>query len=219
MTEPFRYEKPILFSEPMVHAVIDDIKWQTRRTSGLKKVNDAPADWSIEDQGIDAKGYFVVFRNKFSKEGVRLYCPYGRPGWSIWVREKHGFMKPLKNICYAADGGWAEAQGFAASCLIGKKWTPAIHMKRENSRFNLKNRGIRIERLQDITEEDAKAEGARFFETPSKSGFTHRRPSLNMMIYKTARDSFIYLINELNGPTTWKENPWVWVVDFSKVTD
>ena len=208
-------ERPILFSAPMVRALLDGSKTQTRRIlkvqpdeDGLSKVTDGP--W------VDTSGRQYV-------------CPYGQPGDQLWVRETWGVgSRPdpwggYDGIEYRADEAWLEdGDDFACHkvetpddiCLgdYSHGWKPSIHMPRWASRIQLEITDVRIERLQDISEEDAKAEGIE----PELDGWIdYSNPSAQMCLNPI--DSFRTLWEAINGNGSWAANPWVWVVEFRRV--
>lgn len=195
-------EHPILFSGPMIRAILDDKKTQTRRV-----VKNMPA-W-VERVGL-AQGNLVQV---FGTDGMNWRCcPYGQPGDRLWVRERWqarsprdlewSVYKPIEREGYqpkdwqvryaATDETFAEWSG----------WNPSIHMPRWASRLTLENKGVRVERLQDISEEDAAAEGV-------------ERPAWDNASY---RCEFMRLWDEINPKHPWASNPWVWVVEFKQVT-
>lgn len=166
----------------MVRALLAGTKTQTRRV--LKQVQ-------IRSAGMPEPEW----------RSVHALCPYGQPGDRLWVREafsgsiayeRHGY--PLKEwgnkVWYWADG----------NPDIGD-WTrqrPSIHMPRHLSRVLLEVTGVRVERLQDISEADAMAEG------------TTRHPDGRWHAYRS-------LWTHINGSSSWDSNPWVWVVDFRRL--
>lgn len=218
-------EKSILFSGPMVRAILEGRKTQTRRV--LKKpenygcpTGDCPHD--TQDQ---------------CNKAMQSLCPYGNVGDRLWVREAfnvyneptaleaaqrtQAFEKlcsgeekdivklaleiPLptgkKKVMYKADyGAWADNPD------SDLKWKSSIHMPRWASRITLEITSIRVERLQDISEEDAKAEGVDCLDVIWAS---IPEPS-----YK---GKFKWLWESINGPGLWDLNPWVWVIGFKRV--
>lgn len=186
-------EKPILFSAPMVRAILDGSKTQTRRV-----VNYPPFDPS--DDGIDVAFYSGA-----------LKCPYGETSDRLWIREAHRFlayMPTYLTIEYMANGHaktWDRKNSgikLREPVLVNRK-RPSIHMPRWASRITLEITGIRVERLQDITNNDALDEGTPDLRT-IENGWDMRR-------------CFQELWEQINGAGSWAENPWVWVIEFKKV--
>lgn len=191
-------ERPILFSSPMVKALLAGTKTQTRRL-----VKPQPGPELGETPGAAWNAGFVDVK-----------CPYGQEGDRLWVREAWGFdsgvrgdfrplgrndlsgMDLLTHTLYRADGGKAP------------RWRPSIHMPRWASRITLEVTSVRVERLQDITEEDAKAEGVDSVpvaDVPRNGTLYHR-------------DDFAQLWDIINGSKApWSSNPWVWVVGFRRL--
>ncbi len=269
-TEAAVKERPILFSGPMVRAILDGRKTQTRRI--VKPQPTCPAVMSAWSDGklIDCNGKahciwpadYVV-----PETGLRpdlfASCPYGMPGARLWVRETFSDLidpgaddKDVKKtvwleetseteywvVDYFADGPHTRIMDKVGS----RKWKPSIHMPRWASRINLKITGIRVERLQDITEADSVAEGVQpFWTSPgylvveengntSEIGeeFIHGIPKagdewLGMKVAHVqhkpgrqmwdARKSYCNLWSQINGPVSWDQNPWVWCVEFKRV--
>lgn len=201
-------EIPILFSTPMVQAILSLLKGMTRRTRGLEKINQDPDSWIVSGTyHILTTNYFeAVFEHKTTKELIGAKCYYGLPGDLLWVREKFaktiGVFEPEITYSYFADSfHWSffpndEMKG-ETSCQwhdedLAKEvaWKPSIHMLKDTARIWLQVEEIRVERLQDISEEDAIAEGC------------------------YSRNWFEGLWGKLNGDASWEINPWVWVVKY-----
>ncbi|OXR48134.1 hypothetical protein PuT2_14010 [Pusillimonas sp. T2] len=208
-------ERPILFSGPMVRAILAGHKMQTRRA--VKP----PRSWDTQYPHCDP---FVMppavwwWNGVHDRVGVRQACPYGQPGDRLWVRETWMPDTPR-------DGTWADTQFFGCGmsplsdipelyrkpehCLYRATWNgvgmvgwkPSIHMPRWASRITLEITGVRVERLKDISEDDAYAEGVKHSE---HGGLT-------------ARDGFQRLWESINGAESWDKNPWVWVVQFRRI--
>lgn len=206
-------ERPILFSAPMVRALLAGTKTQTRR------VIKAPGVF-VSSGAVD--GFGVVSMYDGAIREVR--CPYGQPGDRLWVRETwQGPLIPeseytgpherakfnLPKFCqYAADGGPAPEfidDDDNRHC----RWRPSIHMPRWASRILLEVIAVRVERLQDISEADALAEGIESYALNGKAGITGE---LNL-----PAGYFRYLWESINGPDSWDLNPWVWVVEFRRL--
>lgn len=169
-------EKPILFSGPMVRAILDGTKTQTRR--------------AIKG-GPDAEGWW------FPK------CQYGKPGDRLWVRETWAngesgliYRADLQEFGRLSDGAKRAAWKFAAST----PWKPSIHMRRVDSRIDLELTGVRVERLKELWEGDAIAEGWH-------PGVDCGGPF----------DWFRGVWESINGVGSWAANPWVWVLEFKRV--
>jgi len=189
--------KPILFQGAMVRALLDGSKTQTRRIvkpwKGAEPSNNpVPADLSYLPD-------FTCYRST---------CPYGRPGDQLWVREAFHRIHDDETMefvryGYRADSDWN-----------GAVWKPSIHMPRAASRIALEITGVRVERLQDISESDARAEGC------SASGWTpsYSNPdNAGIDSGKSATEDYAELWEQINGSGSWNANPWVWVVEFKRV--
>jgi hypothetical protein len=199
-------ERQILFSGPMVRAILEGRKTQTRRV-----VKPQP----IISAGINEREINEAWQNGF----IDVKCPYGAPGDHLWVRETWfcGMMASEVNIFYAAnDEGYSiELSEFDEDELAQVKrwseknnvWNPSIHMPRWASRIQLEVTRIRVERLQEISQNDAIAEGVKITKYGCyKHNYPH--PCLN------AVDGYRELWEFINGPGSWDANPWVWVVEF-----
>jgi hypothetical protein len=202
-------ERPILFSAPMVRAILEGRKTVTRRAIKVQP-------------HIDVSGNFCVGRSNYGQDGygkpvikhfINGHCPYGKPGERLWVRETY-FINDFRDgeipeaeradcqVLYRADGtpNWEGEEE-----LI--RWRPSIHMFRWASRMLLEITDVRVERLQDISEGQAQAEGVQ--------GIPRCRSLFPTDDY---RFPFKDLWGSINGPSAWDANPWVWVVEFKRVT-
>ncbi len=128
-------------------------------------------------------------------------CPYGQPGDWLWVRET--WAPRANGFAYAADPAW--------NTSAGGRWHPSIHMPRCASRITLEITGVRVERLQDILEEDAKAEGLSFVADGCARFGVEGLASSWCDCPVTA---YAALWESINGPGSWDANPWVWAVQF-----
>jgi hypothetical protein len=220
-------DRPILFNAPMVRAVLAGTKTQTRRPFR------APS-WIHADELDD----FVAALNKHGGscakrgtcDGLRNYTgPFGKNGGTLWVRESFAANVPgcefQGGYSYRADHLDPLGDGPAQPI----KWTPSIHMPRAASRITLAIQSIRVERLQDITDEDAKAEGLGCitkdgklykYGIPDRDGL----PGTDNDGWpwhewdKDPRKAFARLWTRIYGPESWNINPLVWVCKFRKVT-
>lgn len=196
-------EIPILFSTPMVQAILDLLKGMTRRTRGLEKMNEAPDNWRLYegDYFIDKKGRINQKFFNVNGHSDHAKCPYGQPGDVLWVRESFCIMDG--DIFFKASVNHPETL----------KWKPSIYILKANARIWLQVEEIRVERLQYITEEDARREGVKFAKStigPCYLDYIHG--GYNVMT--TAYHSFRSLWRKINGSESWDLNPWVWVVKF-----
>ena len=185
-------ERPILFNAAMVRAVLAGTKTQTRRV--VKAARDpnigcwmTPGEIALDSQTV--------------QEHI---SPYGKPGDRLWVRETFCDAgeppDPTKGRRYYYRADYA-GQPFGANAY--GRWKPSIHMPRAASRITLKITGVRVERLQDISEADAAAEGVAAKVTNDCS--------------YSAREAFVALWESINGGGSWDANPWVWCVEFKRL--
>lgn len=209
-------ERPILFSGPMVRAILEGRKTVTRRL-----ITSVHGIGPVTDVREGSTGYAIDVRDRdgtvheLRVPGVDRKSPYGVPGDRLYVRE--GFAPVDANGCKCSpreasfvvlpDGAQVYRDGqrvdplpeYAQRAFDGIKWRPSIHMPRWASRILLEVTDVRVERLRAITEQDAIAEGV------SEVGFP--------------RESFAALWDSINGErASWASNPWVWRVAFQRLT-
>lgn len=190
----------------MVRATLDGTKTQTRRTSGLDRVNEDPSSEFVRIQQYSDGTLRAVFESSNGDLGS-IKCPYGKPGDQMWVRETWCPDFEPYQFRYRADG----------SSKVGR-WHPSIHMPRWASRINLEVVSVRVERLQDISDDDAYAEGAGDELDENYSAAEHALlGGCPLQAGSPARHSFACLWESINGPGSWEANPWVWVVDFKRI--
>lgn len=223
-------ERPVIFNGEMVRAILDGRKTQTRRIVKSDCMDIGEKDdgsrwpWREHDEGGD---YWYP-------------CPFGQVGDRLWVRE--AYQGPLFNFdqmetyledtskferpefCeYRADGG-KTPEYYDADDNLRYGWKPSIHMPRWASRITLEITAVRVERLNDISEEDARAEGVRAIENNFGNGAAYcdyLLPNQDDFAewYNRANDSFKSLWKSIYGAESWRANPWVWVIDFRRVGD
>lgn len=208
-------ERPILFSAPMVRALLAGSKTQTRRV--VKRQKHPYGHWLSPDEvALEVRGGTGAIRS-----------PYGCPGDKLWVRETwasgwtYGGDYPC--VLYKATGdGYIGSEQYPVRDVISSKfgihsgeadasasntvrWRPSIHMPRWASRITLEVTDVRVERLRSITDEDALAEGI----YPTNTGLYPGSP----------RAAFRSLWNSLNAKRghDWYANPWVWVIEFKRM--
>ena len=201
-------DRPILFSGAMVRALLAGTKTQTRRPL-------RDGTWWTPEHGV-----IRMAPAGLACTGIAsVSCPYGAPGDRLWVRETWMDLQGTgvevrtgdrSRYAYGADTP-AGSYGDEQRKLYGLKWRPSIHRPRAASRITLDVVGVRVERLREISEEDAISEGIE----RTNSGFwsTHGRSPDGTY---NPRTSFRTLWESINGPGSWDANPWVWVVEFKR---
>lgn len=135
------------------------------------------------------------------------------PGDRLWVRETWAYGVHAMASARDEDGPFVYAATDSTQHRLCEKWTPSIHMPRWASRITLEITAVRVEKLQDITEADAMAEG--IVSAGDGNGYQLADTTHYMA---TARDSYASLWDHINGDNAWDKNPWVWVVEFKRVT-
>lgn len=208
-------ERPILFSAPMVRAILDGSKTQTRRVMRPQMVYGNVCgifpSWYLPT-GPDSG---TLWPN--GKEKILSMCPFGHPGDRLWIRET--FIHEPADYCWEASVSIPcrpahtvyRADSDPTGKANGAGWTPSIHMPRALSRITLEVTGVRVERLNDCSQADAVAEGA----PPS-------HPSIDAVSRQFGYEDFsrswyAQLWEQINGPGSWDANPFVWVIEFRRV--
>lgn len=230
--------KPILFSTDMVRAILDGRKIMTRRMLGEK-------EWLDEEWGLDREPYLKngawVYDKQTAVDDSRTYelKPRYQPGDVLWVRE---------TFCpnYFDDGSPAYKADYdrakISDVVPEPKWRPSIHMPREAARLFLRVTGVQVDRLQEITNEDATREGIMFTDFgmntdrglasldggitfhPIKpeqyNGFHAGDATHPDQCFGSARSAFACLWDKLNFKRGfgWGENPWVWAISFEQIS-
>lgn len=214
-------ERPILFSAPMVRAILAGTKTQTRRV-----VKPQPTAMQQGWMWV-CKKLLAGYCHTDADAMVRLmlpHCPYGEPGDQLWCRET---WREWSDAAwhYAADltilpkQRDRELANFLAqrSPLTWEsyRWRPSIHMPRAASRITLEITGVRVERLQEISEADAMDEGCR----PAPMSMTGVYCGADVLAASAReyRDAYRLLWEQINGPGSWDANPWVWVLEFRRL--
>ena len=213
-------ERPIMFSAPMVRAILEGRKTVTRRAlnaQALKNIgygvqlgecHELPTEGPLHPNSVD-------YYNDF--------CPFGQPGDRLWVRESWTAdaqvdavaprdLSQGEPIHYPADRGVRQT---GCAMITPGKGRPSIHMPRWASRILLEITDVRVERLQDISDEQAKAEGVRLYTDHAELGDWWHVEGIDTYS-ADPRKSFELLWSSVGGD--WGANPWVWVVSFRRVT-
>jgi hypothetical protein len=238
-------ELPILFSGPLVRAILEGRKTQTRRIFRFP----TKCDPDYFEGWRDGSAYW----NAMAQEIPVIPCPFGTAGDRLYVREtwayfggdEYLYQREPKSVAYRASFRPEPGQGI--DYIPGGRWRPSIHMPRWASRLTLGVTDVRVERLQDISEEDARAEGLPLNTvmperwTPDDGWLTpagldhverfpdqdcgedlcvrHRgRPELAYVF--SAREALALWWDHINGHregASWEANPWVWCVTFRRV--
>lgn len=204
-------EKPILFNAEMVNAILSGRKTQTRR---IMKVQPEPSKSRSGDYWFPCNKMQSMVHvsdllpgNPYMPDAHEFFstcCPLGGIGDQLWVREAFAAGLCTKStLAYRAthktedlEEGWGETI----------KWTPSIHMPRWASRINLLITGVRVERLKDISEKDAAAEGCAYGKGNGEIDLAVR-----------PENHFPTLWASIYGAESWQANPWVWVIDFERM--
>ncbi|HBR6834672.1 TPA: morphogenetic protein [Klebsiella aerogenes] len=189
-------ESGMIFNSEMVRAILDGRKTQTRR----------PVKLPVHDKNLGCE----LAGNELAGElsaGNYLNSAFGKQGDRIWVREtwaRYNIDQDSHDMAYRATppADWPE----------GGRWRPSIHMPRWASRILLEITDVRVERLNDISQEDAQAEGM------ALTGWrpTYSDPDSGGEVW-TPYDNFARLWESIYGEGSWKANPWVWVIEFKRV--
>lgn len=191
-------ERPILFSAPMVLALLNGCKTQTRRVAKLT------ANGHVKEQSGNRRWHPADF-------DVGLACPYGQPGDRLWVRETFANIAMYRDAPLLADRQSDFAYRASGDNIGCHKWKPSIHMPRVASRITLEITSVRVEHVQDISKEDALTEGI----VPLHEGFG--LPDGIHFHASDPRESYLSLWNAINGEGSAWNNPWVWVVEFKRL--
>lgn len=224
-------EKPILFSAPMVRAILDGRKTQTRRI-----IKPQPQ--------YEILGNFPCWNDPQTNK--RIVCPYGHTGDQLWVRETLAaesyaakgwnaisYKADDDEVCVEAPEGWSPPRnnitthresgdnipqgGFDYYTAI----VPSIFMPRWASRITLEITGVRVERLNDISEADAVAEGIAY--DHSEDGLFYyvkglmRETAIDSREHRPAIQCYAKLWGHINGAGSWDLNPWVWCIEFKRI--
>lgn len=231
-------ERQILFSGPMVRAILDGRKTQTRRI--VKQVphwehcGKDIMEWGLSDCYTEEDGthWLDIQTDVDDNSHKEIFCPYGQPGDRLWVRETWTFgTGPVGDEPPGPDNSAiiyrASWDVEVPETPLDGAWKPSIHMPRWASRITLEITGIRVERLNDISEGDAIDEGINSIRTHEfdRKHFPEWRKEFDNAIKNRDKPLigplpstvFRSLWESINGPGSWDANPWVWVVEFRKV--
>lgn len=221
-------ERPILMSAPMVLALLDGSKTQTRRAIKPQPVRQLTPVVHLQRRGL----------NTWSDDGSwSINCPYGVPGDRLWVREtwcvgedKHNFYLEFRadsdGVMHQRGRDKLTADENATLDRWANKvdaWNPSIFMPRWASRITLEITGVRVERLQDMegaheTESDALKEGVnRIHHGDGDYYYSAFRDEPHGDNWTDPSSAFRELWESINGPGSWERNDWVWVIEFRRI--
>ena len=190
-------ERPIIFSGELVKAILEGRKTITRRV--------------VKPQPLQKSARYFVFPDDAPKkfhdsDDIRDLCPFGSPGDHLWVRETWYPCVPGSGVAqYKAD---ADCNDIKWHSEQGHRWRSPIHMPRWASRLTLEITGVRVERLQEISEEDAAAEGS--------SGCFEKHLHYDGREFRCSFERLWDSINATRPGHSWESNPWVWCLSFKR---
>lgn len=219
-------QRPIIFNTEMVRAILDGRKTQTRRSLKVQPqvMNTIIGDRLVIKDPLNTDAYLDFINAKSTSRITRL-CPFGEVGDQCYVRETwRQFNSSDECGCSEAPCS-CPSNGtvlFKASHDDGEsKWKPSIHMPRSCARILLEVTAIRVERLNDISEQDAKAEGLQYSSVYQQWGrvekhSSHKPHSPHWRWYKKPQNAFKSLWNSIYE--NWDANPWVWVIEFKVIS-
>lgn len=214
---------PILFSTPMVKAILENRKTMTRRTHGLERINDFVQKGrtlrydSIED-GPDEDGY--VWFEEIGQDGnpTEIYRSAKQQyqiGDHLWVRETFFDARKWKHAPLFADGPDFIYKADKDAIIGCHNWQPSLFMPKEAARIWLECTGVRCERLMEITESDAIAEGVESIEDPDFRKYKEYTENTFNLRYPS--HSFFSLWRHINGKNSVAANPWIFVYEFKTI--
>lgn len=204
-------EYPIIFSTPMVQAILEGRKTMTRRVikpqpneSGISYMKNAPLNW----EEMYREDWCPWKWENEEGEIISKFSPYGQPGDMLWVRET--YLYTGSQIVFRAD----EDPENKWLC----KWNSPIFMPKAAARLWLEIVNVRVQRLEDITEEDAVKEGVESINV-NDHPYKFKNYHTNKFKCYSAKHSFASLWVEINGLKKYAENPnpWVWVIEFRRI--
>jgi hypothetical protein len=212
--------RPILFSTPMVQAILENRKTMTRRTKGLEKFNQSPDEWRYDGVSIEGDYAMELLDIGKPKEIYREIFPAYNLGDILWVRET---FRPIEQ----EFGNPRYEYKATENINLLDKWKPSLFMPKQACRIFLKIKSIKVERLQDISEEDIKNEGVKvlvnnignvLFELGEKHGPIFFTSNINTMsIHEVWLVHWAALWCKINGIQSWIANPFVFVYEFERI--
>ncbi|MEB5922773.1 hypothetical protein [Franconibacter daqui] len=206
-------ERGMIFNAEMVKAIIDGRKTMTRRI-----VN--PQAELTKGSGFSWKGHLYGSGSddrETNRNFAHIKCPFGKPGDRLWVREtwaEAGASAPNLKLYRANYPEHVPSHYENVPPAEEIRWKPSIHMPRWASRITLEITGVRVERLNSISEQDALAEGIDAENLYDSQDNYDCIADHNFTGRPTAAGHFSYLWQSIYGVESWQANPWVWVIEF-----
>ena len=202
----------------MVRALLAGTKTQTRR---VVKPQPDVVGRDVGDALPPVVGVFTPEDQRLGRLAKAIHCPYGQPGDRLWVREAWRAPASCDHLPPRSISD-SEAVRFMADETVGAepgfgKGRPGMFMPRWASRITLEVTAVRVERLQDISEDDSVAEGLTLSKGGMWCGAPHPAHGAPRQHYD-ARHAYRDLWEQINGPGSWDANPWVWAVSFRRIT-
>lgn len=218
----------------MVRAILEGRKTQTRRVSGLEIINKEPHRYEFKSISEFEGVPHAVFHDHISGAQVLVKLKHGKPSDQLWVREtwmptfsdgpagRQPFIdfRAGPEIKFPSYGFVPKGKSDMIYSMCGNhKWRPSIFMPRWASRITLEITSIRAERLREISKSDAEAEGIRKFDLNESCGTRalYGVAADEHEFGSTAKEGYEILWESINGPGSWDENPFVWVIEFRKL--
>lgn len=220
-------ERPIIMGDESVRAILEGRKTQTRRVIDPRKYNIAGWDMPRTKEDMEA-GYPFAENADGDSVSVVDWCPYGRVGDRLYVKERFAYWIGREAVAYSdmchksIEGIEWEDEVNIRDIAEGGKWKSPLFMPRLASRITLEITDIRVERVQDISVQDAKDEGIRVHANGCKDGLAYGCYNGDDCVKNVCRQPIEYykqLWDQLNAKRgyPWESNPWVWVITFKVV--
>jgi hypothetical protein len=211
--------KPMLFSTPMVQALLNGTKTETRRIKGLETINENPNVWiyaGIDKENDNAHFMKMIDNSENPLEYYKEVIPYCHVGDIIWVRETFNTNWNNTGFIYKAN--------FENPTKNKQFWKPSLFMPKDACRIFLKCTSVHVERLQNIDEQDAINEGVENLSTKEFKfnlfkNYLSNDKETNYQDFTTNNAVYSYqtLWQKINGKDSWDKNPFVWVYKFEKI--
>lgn len=227
-------DSPILMSTPMAMQTYRKNKTETRRTTGLKEINEAPDDWELV-RVVD--GYAKFWQRNNATIERHIKSPYGTPGDLLWVRESWAARDIETSTGKVKIEYKATPDAFRRIIPVNSiqltkesKWKPSIHIPKDVARTWLRMTELRVERLNDIKEESALKEGIAQYTKDGGRVWKYGIPDLDGLPGNcdigwewkewklSAKSAYMELWDQINGVHSRLRNPWLWVIEYEVIS-